>query len=271
MNILFADDEVSITEQMVRLLSSFGHKVDAVSDGSAAFSCLRQREDYYDLLITDVQMADMDGITLLRRLTDLGINVPVVVVTGHGNMDTVIEAIRHQALDFVSKPFNRKQIERVLSRVQEANLDNHEQFDEWPYLSDEVKMTFKATTNIDALAVQRLQRYMSSTFKFHKVMVRPVLACVQEAIRNAVEHGSQEDDPIEITMRYEEGLEPAITISVKDTGNGFDFERVKAEAESSFTASEIRHKSIFLMLNTMTDIRWEDDGSKIVMVKKFTS
>ena len=112
MQILLADDERSIAVTLGDSLEDAGHSVELVSDGNTALNRLRGQR--YDLLITDIRMPGKDGIELLKAAKSLGINIEVIVITGHGTIPTAVEAIRHGAYDYVLKPFlNEDLVARV--------------------------------------------------------------------------------------------------------------------------------------------------------------
>jgi len=117
MDILLADDERSIAITLRDELEDAGHEVTVVGDGNAAAQALR--EGRFDLLITDIRMPGMDGISLLKLAKDLDGTTEVVVITGHGTIETAVEAIRHGAYDYVLKPFLNEDILRRVRKLEE--------------------------------------------------------------------------------------------------------------------------------------------------------
>jgi DNA-binding NtrC family response regulator len=117
MNVLLADDERSIAITLRDDLEEAGHKVTVVSDGKAAHGKLQAHR--YDVLITDIRMPGMDGISLLKaaKATDSGLEV--IVITGHGTIESAVEAIRHGAYDYVLKPFLNEDILRRVATLSE--------------------------------------------------------------------------------------------------------------------------------------------------------
>ena len=101
-SVLIVDDEKNILSTLSRALRIEDYEVDVA--GSAAIALEKSSTKAYDAILLDVMMPEMDGITMLRRLRDQGNEVPVIVMSGHGTIDTAIEATRLGARDFIEKP-----------------------------------------------------------------------------------------------------------------------------------------------------------------------
>ena len=119
--ILVVDDEVGIRELLSEILADEGHQV-LVAESAAAARQLRERQRP-DLVLLDIWMPDTDGITLLKEWSTCGqLNMPVVMMSGHGTIETAVEATRIGALDFLEKPIA---LQRLLTTVKRA-LRNQE-------------------------------------------------------------------------------------------------------------------------------------------------
>jgi DNA-binding NtrC family response regulator len=123
MNVLLADDEKSIAITLRDDLADAGHKVTVVGDGREALAELKAHS--HDLLITDIRMPGMDGISLLKAARTLDPAPEVIVITGHGTIESAVEAIRHGAYDYVLKPFlNEDILRRVRTLAEFRRLRN---------------------------------------------------------------------------------------------------------------------------------------------------
>src|SRR5882672_1390006 len=101
--ILVVDDEVGIRELLSEILSDEGHSVQLAENATAARSLRAQGRP--DLVLLDIWMPDADGITLLKEWATGGhLNMPVIMMSGHGTIDTAVEATRIGAMDFLEKP-----------------------------------------------------------------------------------------------------------------------------------------------------------------------
>lgn len=117
--ILVVDDEADIRGLVKEILSEEGYEVEVAANGAEARS-LRQRQQP-DLILLDIWMPDVDGITLLREWsTAASDGCPVVMMSGHGTVETAVEATRLGAVDFVEKPLSLAKLLRTVERGLES-------------------------------------------------------------------------------------------------------------------------------------------------------
>ena len=98
------DDEEAVRNSLAFLLQSSGFAVRTHDSASAFLEAARSIRQ--GCLITDLRMPDMSGVELLRRLRDAGMLLPAIVITGHGDVQMAVEAMKNGALDFIEKPFS---------------------------------------------------------------------------------------------------------------------------------------------------------------------
>ena len=115
--VLLADDEESFRRVHEYQLSQEGYEVTAVSDGRAALDAFRDR--LHDVVVTDIRMPELDGLELLRRIKAISPETPVVVVTGHGTIETAVAAMKEGGFDFITKPFPGDRLRLTLERALE--------------------------------------------------------------------------------------------------------------------------------------------------------
>jgi len=106
--ILFVDDDRAGREVALFNLRKAGYRVTAASDGQEGLSLFSPEK--FDLVVTDVKMPGISGIDLLRKIRPLAPDVPVLVITAFGNVETAVEAMKAGAYDFIGKPFNKDQL-----------------------------------------------------------------------------------------------------------------------------------------------------------------
>ena len=114
-SILIVDDEAGVRAALAGILGDEGYAVEAVESGEDCLAALETRR--YDLVLLDVWLPKMDGLETLERLRGLDPEVPVVVMSGHGNIETAVKAVRMGARDFVEKPLS---LEKILLVVRNA-------------------------------------------------------------------------------------------------------------------------------------------------------
>lgn len=117
--ILVVDDEADIRDLVKEILSEEGYEVEIAANGVEA-RALRQRHQP-DLVLLDIWMPDVDGITLLREWSSTTANsCAVVMMSGHGTVDTAVEATRLGAMDFVEKPLSLAKLLRTVEKALEG-------------------------------------------------------------------------------------------------------------------------------------------------------
>lgn len=101
-SILIIDDEMAIRKTLTEILGYEGYKIDQAADGEEGLK--KFKEKAYDVILCDVKMPKMDGIEFLERAHKINPDTPVIIISGHGNIDTAVEAVKKGAFDFISKP-----------------------------------------------------------------------------------------------------------------------------------------------------------------------
>jgi two-component system, NtrC family, response regulator AlgB len=119
MEFLVVDDDKTFRDAACLLIEEEGHRARPAGSGSAALADLE--EDDIDAVLLDVKLGGENGLDLLPRVLRSRADLPVVMLTAQGHVDTAVEAMRRGAVDFLEKPFLRAQFHRVLARVQRFN------------------------------------------------------------------------------------------------------------------------------------------------------
>jgi len=113
--ILVIDDERSIRNTLKDILGFEGYAVDVAENGSSGLELVKNTE--YDIILCDIKMPEMDGIEVLEKIMEIKPNTTVVMISGHGNIDTAVEAIKKGAFDFIVKPLD---LNRLLITIRNA-------------------------------------------------------------------------------------------------------------------------------------------------------
>ncbi|MFQ3619769.1 MAG: sigma-54 dependent transcriptional regulator [Spirochaetales bacterium] len=114
-NILIVDDEKNIREGLGQALELDGYKTYLAEDGEAAWKVFQEEE--IDLVITDLKMPKLSGEELLSRITSEQPTVPVIILTGHGTIESAVKAMRDGAYDFLTKPINLDRLSLLVKRA----------------------------------------------------------------------------------------------------------------------------------------------------------
>jgi two-component system C4-dicarboxylate transport response regulator DctD len=115
--VLFVDDEASMRESVSQWLGLAGF--DLITRDNAKSAVLHLTRDFRGPLVTDLRMEGMDGLALLRQAQEIDPELPVVVITGHGDVETAVEAMRLGAYDFVEKPFSPERFLEIIRHASE--------------------------------------------------------------------------------------------------------------------------------------------------------
>jgi DNA-binding NtrC family response regulator len=113
--ILVIDDERAIRNTLKEVLEYEKHEVDLAEDGPSGLEMFNANS--YDIVLCDIKMAKMDGIEVLQKIYETSPDIPVVMISGHGNIDTAVEAIKKGAFDFLEKPLD---LNRLLITIRNA-------------------------------------------------------------------------------------------------------------------------------------------------------
>lgn len=113
--LLLVDDEIVFTKNMSKLLRDRGYLVTAVNNGESAIHALE--EDNFDVVVLDLKMPGMDGLATLKEIKKLGLFTETLILTGHGSIDSALEAMKLGAYDYLTKPC---EIEELVDKIEGA-------------------------------------------------------------------------------------------------------------------------------------------------------
>ncbi|MEN9994140.1 MAG: hypothetical protein RL762_797 [Bacteroidota bacterium] len=120
MQVLLIDDERAIRRALREILEFEGCVVEEAENGTQALDKIKTQT--YELIFSDIKMPQMDGLELLDQILALGIETPVIMISGHGTVETAVGAIKKGAFDFIEKPLDLNRILVLLRQVKDRNL-----------------------------------------------------------------------------------------------------------------------------------------------------
>ncbi len=115
MKILVVDDERAIRNSLKEILSDEGYNVDVAEDGATAIDMAEKER--FDVIFCDIKMPDMEGTEVLEKLRTDGVDSAIIMISGHGDIDTAVECIKKGAFDFIQKPLD---LNRILITIKNA-------------------------------------------------------------------------------------------------------------------------------------------------------
>ncbi len=147
-NILIIDDEKAIRKTLSEILSYEGYKIDEAGDGEEGFRKFKEKE--YDVILCDIKMPKMDGIEFLEKAKESNPDLPIIMISGHGTIETAVEAVKKGAYDYISKP---PDLNRLLITIRNA-MD---------------KTSLVAETKVLKRKVSRVQDMIGESTPIHKI------------------------------------------------------------------------------------------------------
>jgi two-component system, NtrC family, nitrogen regulation response regulator NtrX len=139
--ILVIDDEKPIRSTLIDILEYEKFTVEEAADGQQGISMVKRSK--FDVILCDIKMPKMDGIEVLEKIMELAPETPVVMISGHGTIDTAVEAIKKGAFDFISKPLD---LNRLLVTIRNA-MERNSLISETKVLKKKINKTFDIIGN----------------------------------------------------------------------------------------------------------------------------
>jgi len=115
--ILVIDDDPGVGKLIARLLEKKGHEVTILTSGEDAMK--RITGEKFDIVITDIKLPGMDGMTVMEKIKTISMDIDVIVITGFGSIESAVSFMKAGALDYISKPINNEHLEIVIQKAVE--------------------------------------------------------------------------------------------------------------------------------------------------------
>ena len=290
-SILIAEDLEDSRIYLKTILEAKGHQVTETEDGRKAH--LRFQEASFDLVITDINMPEMDGLKLLSTIKKNSPQTPVIVISAYRELETVIEALRGGACDYIMKPYEENEVYDSLERVSRLRKDIEVYKVCLSYLITESRQ-FVFGNNPDHISLMAQFICRDLAVLNFKAEMQPLQLSLIEAINNAVFHGNLEissklknhEDKSsygsflqmakqrfnkapysnrEVTIDYR--LEnDKVCYVVRDQGRGFDHQNLPdpKNPESFFKPSG---RGLLMIRSFCDEVRWNETGNEITLIK----
>jgi DNA-binding NtrC family response regulator len=161
LHVLLIDDDPGTMDLLREVWQKEGYAVDEANSGQAALA--QARAFAVDVVLADLRLPDLDGIEVLRTLHALDSDLPVIVMTAFGSMETAVEAIRDGAYDYISKPFNLTEVRLTVRRACERRplLQDNRRFQQ--ALQDKYRFENMVGTSPKMVDVYRTVARVAST------------------------------------------------------------------------------------------------------------
>lgn len=290
--ILIVDDSLADRTIAAKLFShQKNFSILQASDGREAMELIEQRCP--DLVVTDLQMPEMDGLQLVGEIRQRYPHLPCVLITAKGSEELAAEAIRRGAASYVPKRRMADTLLATVSQVLAATVHENKQreVDEF-----QVRREFEYCMPNDAtkieLLVTRLQESVSQRFILDEIELIQTGIALSEAIRNAIDHGNLEldselkccsDGEFERLAEFRRNRKPwcdrrvwivvketvdEVVFKIRDEGSGFDATNLDYDPTSPENLSRPCGRGLFLMREFMDRVTFNHSGNEITLVKK---
>lgn len=294
--ILVVDDEEVIRVTLQKKLSRSGYNVLSFEKAEDVIFYLKNNDTKPDLIIADIRLRKMDGIELLRRINSSEDPVPVLIISGHGNVEDAIKALRYGASDYIRKPFDinslTSSVRSILKMQQEKNIsENIGKFKNY----EKAVFVIPNDKNLINTISFNLTKDLVSAGLFNSTTAENIALSLKEAITNAMFHGNL---GIDSSLRNEGGMKKFseeiekrinleiykdrtvkityeltpdfVAYKIEDQGDGFNFKDLPdpRDPENFFKNSG---RGLLIIQIHMDEVSWRNNGNTIKMKKYKTN
>lgn len=235
--ILVADDDRALRHMLSTMLERAGFSVTAASDGAEALQHMKHRK--FDLVLLDVWMPHMTGLEVLARLKDQPGKPKVIVMTGDSTPETLLNAVREQAYQYISKPFSAKGVVEMVERALAATaagppIEVLSARPEW----------IELLVPCEREAAERIQEFlMQAKADLPQEIREAVGQAFRELLLNAIEWGGELDPNQKVRISCLR-TPRMILYRIADPGRGFRFEGLTHAAVSNPTDNPLEHLGV---------------------------
>lgn len=232
--ILVVDDEPALLDLMVEVLQEAGFAATPARDGVAALEWLGREP--FDLLLTDIRMPRMDGIELLARVRELSVRPRIVVLTSDEAPETMLRAVREQALHYLTKPVNAERLVGVVREALAGPVPTHP-IEVLSARPDWVELLVPC----ELAAADIIQGFLARLDADLSVDVRESVGRVfRELLLNAVEWGGRLDPSRRVRISYLRARR-MLLYRIADPGSGFRLDDLSHAAVSNLPDDPAGH------------------------------
>jgi CheY-like chemotaxis protein len=271
--LLVVDDDPSIHELIGAMLAGKGWELDRANSGEEALARLNAHA--YDLVLSDILMPGMDGLTLLGHMRNRDPNARIVVMTVKNTSSHILESLRHQATAYIAKPFDRDLLLGTLENALSTTVHQ----DDIKVISDKpnwisLEIRCKLTT------AERLTQFMRELPSDLKPEEREQIAIAfRELLMNAIEHGGRLDPQKIVDLSYIRTAR-CIVYYIRDPGEGFSMDNLAHAAVANTPDDPLHHVELreqtgtrpggFGLLLTQSfadELIYSAKGNEVILIK----
>lgn len=262
-NVLVVDDDRDVLSTLSEILSELRLNPVTAADGAEAIEKIKTRK--IDMIITDLMMPNVDGLELIQKTRQLNVNIPIAVISGHGEVKNVVNALSRGAYNFITKPFTIKEIENVVKRglrLREFSLGTHRLLEG---IRNSTEMEIPSYPHLLPSAALYIVRECQWRGVEDEAVLSNISICVDELLNNALIHGNDLDETkkIFVKMTFEHGK---ITLHVEDEGEGFEYKNLLDEFSENVETLPTK-RGLFIVNYLMDEFSFNEKGNRVTIVK----
>lgn len=261
--VLVVDDEPMLREVLTAFLTRQELDVTPAESGQQALELFGQSP--FNLVISDLRMPGMDGMQLLHAIKGLNPKVPFILISGYGEIPTVVESLKAGAENFLTKPLELAVLSKVVAQslslaatqapplLQQASMRQLTQLEtpsRFEYIREMVSLIAQSALNVGFV-----EGDLDNNLK---------LALV-EALTNAMEHGNRWNPDLLVSLEVELTCQ-CLKVTISDQGPGFNLASLPDPTDPEQLLCE-RGRGVFLMRAIMDEVAYNAQGNQVSMVK----
>lgn len=290
MNVLLVDDEPEILEILKEFLEIKNHTVTTAVNGKQALDLVLADNDF-DIAFSDIKMPEMDGLTFLEKVRSNDLNLPVILISGQGDLESSIRALKLGALDFIVKPVYLKTLDEALQKIDTALAAERETVSAQALVQNQ-QLTLQCDSHLQNIRqiISYFNKQTEDICSNFNLDGNKLAICLQECLTNAIIHGNfgidsglkEQDWSAFDNLIKERESQPgygnkSITVllhqtpkllqfTVTDQGNGFDPAELP-DPTNPESWLKLSGRGILFIRSYMDEVNWNDQGNVIVMTK----
>lgn len=271
--ILVVDDDRATRELVAAMLEGHGWQLDSAANGPDALSKLEASA--FDVILTDINMPGMDGITLLQHIREFRPATPVIIMTGENMASNVAGALRNQAFGYIAKPFTVDAVLEVVQRALGSSADPDD-IEITSSLPNWISLQLRCKIATADRLVSFLREMESTLTPDDRDMVATAF---RELLMNAIEHGGHFDPQKKVNVAYVRTAR-SIIYYLRDPGEGFSVNDLPHAAVSNAPGEPAAHVQaramqglrpggfgILLTRNFADELLYSEKANEVIFIK----
>lgn len=290
LNVLLVDDEPEILDILKEFLEIKNHTVTTAANGRVALDLVLAPNDF-DIVFSDIKMPEMDGLSFLEKVRSNELNLPVILISGQGDLESSIRALKLGALDFIVKPVYLKALDEALQKLDTALVAERETLIAQTLVRDQ-QLTLVCDSQLSHIRqiISYFGKQTQDVCINYNLDSNKLAICLQECLTNAIIHGNFSidsdlkeqdwtafDSLIKTRETQSDFSSKSVTVSfhqtpsllqftITDQGNGFNPNDLPDPTDPE-SWLKLSGRGILFIRSYMDEVNWNDVGNVIVMTK----